>query len=70
MTSVYEAWNDVMRDVQAIRKDSRNAQQGFNFRGIDAVMNAVGPALRDHGVTIIPNSVEAKHRDFTTAKGI
>lgn len=69
MTSVYEAWNDVMRDVQAIRKDSRNAQQGFNFRGIDAVMNAVGPALRDHGVTIIPNSVEAKHRDFTTAKG-
>ena len=69
MTSVYEAWNEVMRDVQAIRKDSRNAQQGFNFRGIDAVMNAVGPALRDHGVTIIPNSVEAKHRDFTTAKG-
>ena len=69
MTSVYEAWNDVMRDVQAIRKDSRNAQQGFNFRGIDAVMNAVGPALRDHGVTIIPNSVEAKHRHFTTAKG-
>ena len=66
---MYEAWNDVMRDVQAIRKDSRNAQQGFNFRGIDAVMNAVGPALRDHGVTIIPNSVEAKHRDFTTAKG-
>ena len=69
MTTVYEAWNDVMRDVQAIRKDSRNAQQGFNFRGIDAVMNAVGPALREHGVTIVPNSVEAKHRDFTTAKG-
>lgn len=69
MTTVHEAWNDVMRDVQAIRKDSRNAQQGFNFRGIDAVMNAVGPALREHGVTIVPNSVEAKHRDFTTAKG-
>lgn len=69
MTTVYEAWNDVMRDVQAIRKDSRNTQQGFNFRGIDAVMNAVGPALREHGVTIVPNSVEAKHRDFTTAKG-
>ena len=69
MTSVYEAWNDVMRDVQAISKDSRNTQQGFNFRGVDAVMNAVGPALREHGVTVVPTSVESKHRDFNTKSG-
>lgn len=53
--SVFEAWNLVMRDVQSISKDSRNTQgSGFNFRGIDAVMNAVGPALREHGVTVVP----------------
>ena len=52
--TVHEAWNRVMRDVQSISKDSRNSQQGFNFRGIDAVMNAVGPVLREHGVFVVP----------------
>ncbi|QBP29843.1 ERF family ssDNA binding protein [Mycobacterium phage Halena] len=52
--TVYEAWNRVMRDVQFISKNSRNQQQGFNFRGIDAVMNAVGPVLREHGVIVVP----------------
>lgn len=52
--TVFEAWNEVMKGVQAISKDSRNEQQRFNFRGIDAVMNAVGPLLREHGVTVVP----------------
>lgn len=67
--TVFEAWNRVMRDVQAIRKDSYNTGQKFNFRGIDAVMNAVGPALREHGVTVVP---VANHHDaerYQTAKG-
>jgi hypothetical protein len=50
----------VMQDVQAVGKKDRNQAQGFNFRGIDAVMNAVGPALRKAGGFIAPtvNSVE------------
>lgn len=52
--TVYEALADVMRDVGHVSKDQRNAQQGFNFRGIDAVVNAVGPALRKHGVIVVP----------------
>ncbi|HEX5997341.1 MAG TPA: ERF family protein [Jiangellales bacterium] len=44
----------VMADVQAVRKDDRNAAQGYNFRGIDAVVNAVGPAFRAHGVICLP----------------
>lgn len=54
MTTVYEALNGVMRDVREVRKASENKQQGFMFRGIDAVVNAVGPALRDHGVIVTP----------------
>jgi len=44
----------VMNDVQGLAKRDKNTQQGFNFRGIDAVMNAVGPALRNHGGFIVP----------------
>lgn len=58
--SVYEAVAAVMADVQAVRKGNRNAAQGFNFRGIDAVVNAVGPALRTHGVIIAPTATIAR----------
>ena len=67
--SVIEALSAVMDDVQSVRKDSRNQQQNFNFRGIDAVMNAVGPALRKHGVVIVPETVDARHRDAQTTGG-
>ncbi|ASR87099.1 ERF family ssDNA binding protein [Mycobacterium phage Krypton555] len=67
--TVFESWNRVMRDVQAIRKDSYNSGQKFNFRGIDAVMNAVGPALREHGVTVVPRALSAEAERYQTAKG-
>ena len=61
MTNVYQALNAVMRDVQAVRKGERNTHGGFNFRGIDAVTNAVGPALREHGVIVVPNVLDAQY---------
>lgn len=65
--TVYEAWSAVMASVQAIGKDSRNKSQGFNFRGIDAVMNAAGPAMREHGVIVIPSLRSIHYRDVTSA---
>src|SRR4051812_30021882 len=54
---VHVAWVRVMRDVKSVDKRSTakiNTQDGksysFNYRGIDKVLNAVGPALRRHGV--------------------
>lgn len=67
--TVIEALAAVMGEVQAIGKTSRNQQQGFNFRGIDAVMNTVGPALRKHGVVIVPEDVQANYRDAQTTTG-
>lgn len=61
MTTIYQALNAVMRDVQAVRKGERNSHGGFNFRGIDAVTNAVGPALREHGVVVVPNVLDAQY---------
>lgn len=67
--SVHQAWADVMASVQGIAKRERNNQQNFNFRGIDAVTNAIGPALRDHGVMVIPTALTLDTERYETAKG-
>jgi hypothetical protein len=67
--SVQAAWADVMDDVRSLAKGERNAQQGFNFRGVDAVMNATGPALRRHGVSVVPTGVSDVHASTYTTKG-
>ena len=67
--TVHQALSKVMGDVQAVKKDSKNQAQRFNFRGIDAVMNAVGPALRKHGVNIVPEDVDVHRSNGTTANG-
>jgi hypothetical protein len=51
---VQEALAHVMEDVRGVAKKDKNTAQGFNFRGIDAVVNAVGPALRKHNVVVVP----------------
>lgn len=57
-TPIHRAIANVMADVGAVSKDSRNQSQGFNFRGIDAVVNAVGPVLRQHKVVVLPELVD------------
>lgn len=59
----------VMEAVGAVSKDGRNQAQGFNFRGIDAVVNAVSPALRKEGVVVVPRLVDKTYDIVTTAKG-
>lgn len=67
---IVAALNAVMRDVTGVGKndfhDSPSAK--FKFRGIDAVINAVGPALRAHGVICMPQLVEITQRDVLTSK--
>jgi hypothetical protein len=67
--TVHEAFSAVMAEVQGIGKNDRNAKQGFNFRGIDATMNTVGPALRKHGVVIVPEALSIESERYTTANG-
>jgi hypothetical protein len=54
LATAVQAMNLVMRAVAAIGKRDRNLEQGYSFRGVDAVVNAVGPALREHGVVVVP----------------
>lgn len=69
--SVAEALTAVMGEVQSISKDQQ-VQHGerFHFRGVDDVMQAVGPALRRHGVIFAPSRVvSVEHERYQTAKG-
>lgn len=66
--TVYEALSKVMADVQAVGKGDRNREQGYDFRGIDAVVNAVGPKLREHGVLVVPELLESTWRDVRTSR--
>jgi len=54
--SVYKAINAVQAALAktGISKANRNQQQGYNFRGIDDVYNALSPLLAEHGLCILP----------------
>ncbi|MDU7377894.1 MAG: ERF family protein [Enterobacteriaceae bacterium] len=68
---VYAAISAVAKEMAAtgISKDRRNQQQGFNFRGIDQVYNALAPALVTHGLLILPRITERTVTERTTQKG-
>ena len=51
---IYGALAAVMADVTAVPKGDKNQAQNFSFRGIDSILNAVGPALRTHRVVVLP----------------
>ena len=65
--TVHQAVAKVMKDVQAVRKGDRNEHFKFNFRGIDAVMNSVGPILREHGVIVVPHDMQATYHPMNTS---
>lgn len=56
-------------DVRAVRKDSKNEAQRFNFRGIDAVMNACGPAFRRHSIICVPVTEAVEFEPMQLASG-
>ena len=66
--TVGEAWAAVMDEVQSVGKTGRNQKQGYNFRGIDAVVNAVGPILRKHKVLVLPSLRTWEHGTVEVGK--
>jgi hypothetical protein len=55
VNAIYAALGAVMKQVGAVKKGDRNKSQGYVFRGVDAVVNAVYPAMVEHGVIVQPN---------------
>ncbi len=68
---VYQAINAVQAELAkaGITKDKRNQQQGYNFRGIDDVYNALSPLLAKHGLCILPRILTRDVQERQTQKG-
>lgn len=66
---VYQAINAVMRDlsVDGISKSRKNQQQGYQFRGIDDVYNALSSSLSKHGLVMLPR-VLSRHVEERASK--
>lgn len=67
--SVYQALGQVMRAVSPIAKLGRNSAQGFNFRGIDQVYDALHGPLADAGVLVVPEIMSIERSEVATRNG-
>jgi hypothetical protein len=67
---VHELWSRVMESVRSVAKGDYNEDQNFSFRGVDSVVDKVGPALREHGVHIRPRRIlEHTATEYTSKRG-
>lgn len=66
---IYGKIADCMRQLGAIGKTSKNAQQGFMYRGVDAVMNALNPVLTANHVFCVPEVLEQHREERQTRSG-
>jgi len=55
--------------IGAIGKDKKNAQQGFMYRGIDQVYNALNPVMSELGIFFTPEILEQRREERTTKSG-
>lgn len=62
---IFESLAEVNKSVSAIKKEKRNKQQGFNFRGIDDVMNELHGLFAKNGLIIV---TEAQGEPVITQK--
>ena len=66
---IYADLAKVMRSVDHVGKNDVNKHQHFSFRGIDGVLNAVGPALREHNVVVYPRLHDVAYEEVKTSGG-
>lgn len=68
---VYQAISSVMAAlaVEGITKTNKNQQQGYSFRGIDNVYNALAPILSKNGLVILPRVLSREVTERSTKSG-
>lgn len=68
---VYKAIAAVQSELAeiGISKSSKNQQQGFMFRGIDAVYNTLSPLLAKHNLCILPRCLERACEEHQSGNG-
>jgi hypothetical protein len=67
--NIYQSINAIMKHVPSIGKDRKNQQQGYNFRGIDDMYNALNPLLAEHGVFATSEVLNTEREERQTKSG-
>lgn len=68
-TGIYQAMAAILAEIPSIGKDNRNKDQGFQYRGIDDVYNALHPLLAKHKVFMAPTVLSRTSEDRATKNG-
>lgn len=72
MKTVYQLIAEVSAELckDGISKDRTNTQgQGYKFRGIDDVYNAISPIMSKHGLVILPRILSREITERTAGSG-
>lgn len=66
---IFKAISATMADIGAVEKNDQNAFDKYKYRGIDAVMNALNPAMIKNKIFVVPEVLEHKQEERTSRKG-
>lgn len=66
---IYKLIGQAIGKIGAIGKDKKNAQQGFMYRGIDQVYNALNPVMAELGIFFCPEVLDQKREERVTKAG-
>lgn len=66
---IYKAISQTMKDCGVVEKRDKNNFDGYVFRGIDAVMNALNPAMQKNGIFVVPTVLEIQREERENEKG-
>ena len=69
--TIFKALSAVQADLakQGIGKTDENTFDRYKYRGIDSVLNVLGPILAKHGVLIVPSTTKRETRQVQSRKG-
>ena len=66
---IFSTINSVMSELGAITKNKRNQQQGFSYRGVDDVMNALNPLMVKNKLFCVPKVLKNEREERQTSRG-
>ncbi|MFJ1869923.1 hypothetical protein [Streptomyces chartreusis] len=77
MVPVHIAWLRVRHDVRSIAKTDQHVEKDknnrpyvkYHFRGIEAALNAFGPATLRHGINVLAVDMTTTYRDTQSSRG-
>jgi hypothetical protein len=65
VATIFQLIGSAKKQLGPVGKGERNAQQGFNFRGIDTVVNAIAPVFDELGIITVPEVTEHEYDTVT-----